>query len=423
MKDIERVDWNKYKITIIMANYNKEEYIKQAIESVLMQESRFNYILTIIDDCSQDSSPVIIESYEKQYPDNILVIRSEKNEGYFKSQLKVYRDMRTEYYTLLDPDDFWTYKYVLEEAVSFLESHADFMACGFNTQIIKAGKIQEQLFCPIHNSEMSYERIEDYFDGKCVMPHTSATFYRNAIYKNGVPDLFLKASDSLAEASFRGDTDRFVLQLKYGKIKFINKVVSIYRIYEGGIWSGASFITQRLMNSRAQLDYSDFYDKKYEREFMRLIKSDKVRIINDIIGTKYICREKDKQKDMENYYYIMRRLICISELSISEEDIEIIWKFINEYDGEPVIIWGCGGTAEILLKRYLFKDIKYFIDSDTRKQGQKFHDICIKSPAEIEDGFYIIIMSMYYNQIKDTIKQNDLCNIDRVLNLYGYDKL
>lgn len=43
MQDINGLEWDKYRITIIMANYNKEYYIKQAIESVLMQQTTFSY--------------------------------------------------------------------------------------------------------------------------------------------------------------------------------------------------------------------------------------------------------------------------------------------------------------------------------------------------------------------------------------------
>lgn len=423
MKDIARVDWDRFRITIVMANYNKEEYMKQAIESVLMQKTSYSYLLAIVDDCSSDSSPEIIERYEELYPDKILAVYRQENGGYFKSQLSVYHYMKSQYYTLLDPDDYWVSDCVLEKAVSFLDQNPDYSACGFNSQILKNDKFEEQFFCQTREDEKIYTGIEDYFENRCIMPHTSATFYRNSIYRNGVPSLLLKAADSLAEASFRGDTDRFIMSLKYGKIKFINKATSVYRVYEGGIWSGASVVTQCLMRARAQLDYSDFYNGKYESRFVEKIMWDKIELMQDVIRNKYHCREKDREKDIENYNYVMKKLATLRENIFTEQDIKRIWEFINEYSGQPVIVWGCGNTAENLLKRYAFRSIKYFVDSDERKQGELFHGKKIESPNEIEDGYYIILMNMYGKEIMKSIEQNKLCAVDRVINLYGYECL
>ncbi len=422
MQDINGLEWDKYRITIIMANYNKEYYIKQAIESVLMQQTTFSYILAIVDDCSTDHSRNMIKAYEELYPDKILTIFSDQNEGYYKSQMKVYQYMKTDYYTLLDPDDYWTSSHILEESVSFLDKNKDYVVCGFNSQIERAGKIErESFFCMTDKDQIVYEGLTDYFAGRCIMPHTSATIYRNDLYKNGIPDLLERAKETLAEASFRGDTDRFVVHLKYGKILFINKLVSVYRIYEGGIWSGAAAITKYLMHARAQLDYSDFYDREYEMQFAAGIKWDKIEIIGSVIREKYVCRECDRERDRTNYHYVMQRLSSLSEIDLTENEIAAIWRFLMKYAGEPVIIWGCGNIAEGLLTRYPFVNIKFFVDSNVEKQGRLFHGIPVKAPEEIEPGCYVILMSSYYQEIREKIQQEKLINMDRVINLSGYD--
>ena len=44
----------KYKMTIIMPSYNNGQYIRQALDSILMQETDFNYQIIVTDDCSQN---------------------------------------------------------------------------------------------------------------------------------------------------------------------------------------------------------------------------------------------------------------------------------------------------------------------------------------------------------------------------------
>ena len=51
------------KVSIILANYNEEKYIAEAIESVINQ-TYTNWELIIIDDASTDRSQDIINSYK-----------------------------------------------------------------------------------------------------------------------------------------------------------------------------------------------------------------------------------------------------------------------------------------------------------------------------------------------------------------------
>ena len=55
------------KLSIIMLVYNHERFIAQALESVLMQKTDFEYELIIGEDCSSDGSREIIRSYEKRF--------------------------------------------------------------------------------------------------------------------------------------------------------------------------------------------------------------------------------------------------------------------------------------------------------------------------------------------------------------------
>ena len=57
---------SNYKFSIILANYNGEKYIPQAIESVLNQTFQ-GWELLVVDDGSTDSSVNIIEEYMKRF--------------------------------------------------------------------------------------------------------------------------------------------------------------------------------------------------------------------------------------------------------------------------------------------------------------------------------------------------------------------
>ena len=50
-------------ISIVMVNYNQEDYLKESIDSVIAQTYQ-NWELIIVDDGSTDASVEIIKSYE-----------------------------------------------------------------------------------------------------------------------------------------------------------------------------------------------------------------------------------------------------------------------------------------------------------------------------------------------------------------------
>ena len=50
----------KQRVSVVMITYGHENYIRQAIEGVLMQEGDFELELIIANDCSPDNSDTII---------------------------------------------------------------------------------------------------------------------------------------------------------------------------------------------------------------------------------------------------------------------------------------------------------------------------------------------------------------------------
>jgi glycosyltransferase involved in cell wall biosynthesis len=65
------------KISVLMPAYNTENYIIEAIESILNQTFKdFEFI--IVDDCSTDSTLSILKEYERK-DFRIIVLKNSKN--------------------------------------------------------------------------------------------------------------------------------------------------------------------------------------------------------------------------------------------------------------------------------------------------------------------------------------------------------
>ena len=108
-------------ITIIMPSYNKEKYIAEALDSVFMQETSYNYHIVVADDCSSDKTVEIVRQYQEKYPDKITLLTSDKNQKLYKNILRAYEITKTDYFCVLDPDDYWIDKHKIQKALRLIE--------------------------------------------------------------------------------------------------------------------------------------------------------------------------------------------------------------------------------------------------------------------------------------------------------------
>ena len=55
-------------LSIYVATYNHEQYIVQALDSILMQETKYSYEVLVGEDCSTDNTRAVLKAYEQQHP-------------------------------------------------------------------------------------------------------------------------------------------------------------------------------------------------------------------------------------------------------------------------------------------------------------------------------------------------------------------
>ncbi|MDR2598930.1 MAG: glycosyltransferase family 2 protein [Oscillospiraceae bacterium] len=94
-------------ISILLATYNGEKYIREQIDSILAQTYK-DFVLIINDDKSTDSTFSVISEYANEYPGKVIVTQSEINTGGAKYNfLKMMISYKDDYIMLCDQDDVW----------------------------------------------------------------------------------------------------------------------------------------------------------------------------------------------------------------------------------------------------------------------------------------------------------------------------
>lgn len=121
-------------VSVLITSYNHGELLTQAIDSVLMQKTDFDFEVIIIDDGSTDKSKEIIEGYF--YKERSIIPYFENHKGIMNTYLLGFSKCKGKYVALCDGDDYWTDPYKLQKQFDYMENNPLAGAC-FTRALIK----------------------------------------------------------------------------------------------------------------------------------------------------------------------------------------------------------------------------------------------------------------------------------------------
>lgn len=130
---------NKYKLSIVVAVYNAEEFLPRCLNALVNQTLEDIEILCV-DDGSTDSAPQIVDDYAKRYPKKIKAFHKE-NGGEFTTRNYGLERATGEYVTFVDNDDYVELNWAEKLYNTAKENDADIAVCGFERIDLETGKV------------------------------------------------------------------------------------------------------------------------------------------------------------------------------------------------------------------------------------------------------------------------------------------
>lgn len=212
------------KVSACMITYNHERFIKQAVESVLMQQTDFDFEIVVGEDCSTDSTRQILLDLQAKYPEKIRLLLREENIGAHRNAADTLGVCQAEYVVFLDGDDYWINDKKVQKQVEFLDSHPDYSMCGhrFRSVYENATESAKTVDSPI---EKEIRTIED-FVGLDTVLHSTVMARRCMIPE--YPKWFYSVPS--------GDMVLQLLCAERGRVGFINEVMTAYRQHNSSIF-------------------------------------------------------------------------------------------------------------------------------------------------------------------------------------------
>jgi glycosyltransferase involved in cell wall biosynthesis len=158
-------------ISVIMSVYNSDQYLKQAVESILNQSfTDFEFIIT--DDCSTDGSAEILENY-KLKDKRIILLRNSENIGLTKSLNSMLEMAKGKYIARMDADDI-SLPERFNKQHDFMERNPEIGVLGANIRYF--GIVNKITDHPIEHDEIKIELLFE-----CIMNHPSIFMRKKVI--------------------------------------------------------------------------------------------------------------------------------------------------------------------------------------------------------------------------------------------------
>lgn len=203
-------------ISVVMSCYNRQNYVAQAIESILNQ-TYTNFEFIIIDDCSTDNTYKIIKKYVKR-DKRIIALRNKVNKGIVYALNRGLRLAKGKYIARMDDDDI-SLPQRFEKQVKYMEENPDVVVLGSDVKS----------FC---DEDKDYSPWVDAFDAdelalilnfKCSISHPNVIIRKDFLDKHSL--------SYLKEYEFAEDYALWAqVMLKGGKIENLKEPLLLHRV-------------------------------------------------------------------------------------------------------------------------------------------------------------------------------------------------
>ncbi len=222
-------------LDIAVLTHNHSAFIENCLNSILSQNTRYNYKIHILDDCSSDSTQVKIKSFSNSQPNKIVFHQNNENIGPYKSAIKLAKILKAKYVCFLDGDDYWCYENKIQTQIDFLEQNQDYNGCFHDALIEQKNNSDDSHY--LHRTQVGWKTYSQFNKYKAdfmpwdlvqrnIIP-TASLIFRN----NNISTFLEKYKASELSLSWALHLEI----IKKGKFRYFNEPWSVYIDHSQGI--------------------------------------------------------------------------------------------------------------------------------------------------------------------------------------------
>lgn len=284
-------------ISICMITYGHEKYIREAIESILMQKTNFTIELVLANDCSPDNTDQIVKDILTNHPNSgvIKYIKQPKNIGMMPNFIDAIKNCNGEYFAFCEGDDYWTDPYKLQKQVDFLEANKEVSLSGHNSNILRKDN-STVLFNKLNTTK--YYTIEDVILKQWFIPTCSIVLRKNAVFP--LPTWLAQVK--------HGDLSILLLAASKGKIYYDPTPMAVYRKHDGGVSNNVNNSVKTIVETY------DLFNKHSKYKYKGIINYRNYRLLLNEAKTEHYITLRLKKIQSAIKYKVPKKPTEIIEL-------------------------------------------------------------------------------------------------------------
>ncbi|MDO9260984.1 MAG: glycosyltransferase [Flavobacteriaceae bacterium] len=214
-------------VSVCMITYNHENFIREAIEGVLMQECDFEVELIVANDCSADKTDEVIQNIIQNHPNGswIKYTNHPQNKGMMPNFIWAMQHCKGEFIALCEGDDYWTDPLKLQKQVDVLKSNnkIGLVFTHFKHYYQKTSKLVD---------------IDPRFskDSSGIIPlmlKSKFIEFATTVFRKTVLDKVLNILNNELKNAVIGDTRILLETAQNSEIYYLKEITAVYRILEG----------------------------------------------------------------------------------------------------------------------------------------------------------------------------------------------
>ena len=115
------------KVSVCVITYNHGKYIAECLQSIVDQQTDFDFEVVVSDDCSTDGTAAVVREFAERFPSRIRAVLQPARLGGTKNYLLTHALARGEYVAHMDGDDLMLPGKLAAQA-RYLDSHPEVVA-------------------------------------------------------------------------------------------------------------------------------------------------------------------------------------------------------------------------------------------------------------------------------------------------------
>lgn len=311
-------------LSVVIPNYNYEEYLPMRISSILNQTILPKEII-LLDDNSKDKSVEVVEpllkAAQKQYGIKYKIIKNKDNQGCFRQWVRGFKEASYDYVWMAEADDYARPTFVETLMPSFKDKKVVLSYCkscvidsdstvadyDYNSYLEDLGK---------HRWEKDFvcdgkDFVINYLSQKNVIPNASSTIIRKSATKN--------IEKYLNDYQAIGDWFAYIYIISQGKVNYSANILNGHRRHGKSIIANQEkskcFAKEMIMIKTYLINNFRFDDKKLNKLM--------ISTLNENFDIDLVDRDEDLRVDYTKLIELYHEKETLKNLLVILPDFEV----------------------------------------------------------------------------------------------------